>query len=331
MTVLVTGAAGFIGFNLCLRLAKEGHKVVAIDSISDYYSPNLKELRVTELLKSSNITFRKIDLLERPNVERLIATTKPQSVIHLAAQAGVRLPESQFHKYVDANLTAFSNILNSTIRNEVPNFLYASSSSVYGNSERYPFSESDSNLYPISFYGATKLSNEILAASRVRGSGSRVRGLRFFTVYGPWGRPDMAYFRIASNLISGGEFRLFGNGSIRRDFTYIDDVIESVFRLSSQLKQNPSGFSDVVNVGGGKPASLLELIQAFEQVSHKNLNFRNMESFLGDVKETVSDTSYQESIIGFVPKIDLIEGATKFLDWALEPGIAEHLNEWIRD
>jgi UDP-glucuronate 4-epimerase len=331
MTVIVTGAAGFIGFNLCLRLAKEGHEVIAVDSFSDYYSPIFKELRVKELRKNSNITFRKIDLLERPNVESLISTTKPQSVIHLAAQAGVRLPESQFYKYVDANLTAFSNILNSTIGNQVPDFLYASSSSVYGNSEKYPFSESDSNLNPISFYGATKLSNEILAASRVRGSGSRVRGLRFFTVYGPWGRPDMAYFRIAANLISGAEFRLFGNGSIRRDFTYIDDVIESVFRLSNELKQNPIGFSDVVNVGGGKPASVLELIQAFEQAACKNLHFRKMESFPGDVKETVSDTSYQESIIGFVPKIDLIEGATKFLDWALEPGIVEHLDEWIRD
>lgn len=331
MTVLVTGAAGFIGFNLCHRLAKEGHEVVAIDSISDYYSTNLKELRLKELLKNSNVTFQRIDLAERSDVNRLVASTKPQSVIHLAAQAGVRLPESQFYKYVDANLTGFSNILNSVIESDVPNFLYASSSSVYGNSGKYPFSEIDSNLHPISFYGATKLSNEILAASRARDSSTRVRGLRFFTVYGPWGRPDMAYFRIASSLISGAEFKLFGNGSIRRDFTFIDDVIESVFQLSAELNQHPVGFSDIVNVGGGKPASLLELIQAFEQITHKNLNFRRMDSFPGDVKETVSDTSYQESIIGFVPKIDLTEGVAKFLEWAQEPGIARHLDEWVRE
>jgi UDP-glucuronate 4-epimerase len=141
----------------------------------------------------------------------------------------------------------------------------------------------------------------------------------------------MAYFRIASSLISGAEFKLFGNGSIRRDFTFIDDVIESVFRLSAELNQHPIGYSDIVNVGGGKPASLLELIQAFEQITHKNLNLREMDSFPGDVKETVSDTSYQESIIGFVPKIDLTEGATKFLKWALEPGVARRLDEWVRE
>jgi UDP-glucuronate 4-epimerase len=330
MTVLVTGAAGFIGFNLCRRLAKEGHEVIAVDSISDYYSTDLKELRLQALLKNSNVTFERIDLVERADVDSLVESTKPQTVIHLAAQAGVRLPESQFYKYVDSNLTGFSNILNSAVESKVPNFLYASSSSVYGNSEKYPFSESDSNLCPISFYGATKLSNEILAASRVRGSSTRVRGLRFFTVYGPWGRPDMAYFRIASSLISGTEFKLFGNGSIRRDFTFIDDVIESVFRLSAELNQHPIGYSDIVNVGGGKPASLLELIQAFEQITHKNLNLKKMDSFPGDVKETISDTSYQKSIIGFVPKIDLTVGATKFLEWALEPGVARHLDEWVR-
>lgn len=331
MTVLVTGAAGFIGFNLCLKLAQEGHEIVAVDSISDYYSTNLKELRVRELLKNSNISFRRIDLADRSILAKLMVEVSPKSVIHLAAQAGVRLPDELFHKYVSANLLGFSNVLNTSIENQIPNFLYASSSSVYGNSERYPFRESDTNLSPISFYGATKLSNEILASARVRGSDTRVRGLRFFTVYGPWGRPDMAYFRIASSLITQSEFQMFGNGSIRRDFTYIDDVIESIIRLTDELELHPAGFSDIVNVGGGKPASLLDLVQAFEGITGKKLNFRNAESFPGDVKETVSDTSYQESLIGFIPKIDITEGATKFLKWAMEPGIVEHLDEWVRE
>ena len=331
MTVLVTGAAGFIGFNLCRRLAKEGNEVIAVDSISDYYSTDLKELRLQALLNNPNVKFERIDLVERANVESLIESTKPQTVIHLAAQAGVRLPESQFYKYVDANLTGFSNILNSAIESKVPNFLYASSSSVYGNSEKYPFSESDSNLCPISFYGATKLSNEYMAKSMVRGSLTKARGLRFFTVYGPWGRPDMAYFRIANSLINEKVFRLFGDGDAIRDFTFIDDTTKATIELGKDLStRTDPGYFDIVNIGGGSPHSMKDLIREFETVSNQKLKIEYTEKIEKDVNLTIADPTYLKKLTDFTPQISLKVGVQKFFDWAKDVSISPKLDSWYQ-
>ena len=202
MKYLVTGAAGFIGSHLCQRLATEGNEVIAIDNFSDYYDINLKKLRVEKLLTPLQVNVLSVDISDKDAIDRLIASSKPEVVINLAAQAGVRLPTDQIHKYVNSNLVGFSNVLQSTVSNKIPYFLYASSSSVYGDQAAIPYTESEQNLHPNSFYGATKLANELLTPTLIKNSSTIARGLRFFTVYGPWGRPDMAYFRMIANVVS---------------------------------------------------------------------------------------------------------------------------------
>ena len=262
MNILVTGAAGFIGSILCKQLVKSGHNVTAIDNFSEYYDTSLKHLRVIELLNPFNVKILNLDICDKPNIDKLIKSTKPNVIINLAAQAGVRLSVSESNKYVDSNLVGFSNILISTIENKVPIFLYASSSSVYGDLAKIPYKEVENNLRPNSFYGSTKLANELLTPTLIKNSATKARGLRFFTVYGPWGRPDMAYFRMIANVISGTSFNFFGDGSIERDFTYIDDVVNSVISLMSEMDARKPGYSDVVNLGGGRPLSLNYLLDA---------------------------------------------------------------------
>jgi UDP-glucuronate 4-epimerase len=247
----------------------------------------------------------------------------------LAEQAGVRLPISQLHKYTESNLTGFSNVLQSVINAGIPDFLYASSSSVYGNSTDLPYKEDAVGLAPISFYGATKLSNEILAHSAVIGTNTRARGMRFFTVYGPWGRPDMAYFRLAASLLSDYQFQRFGDGLVKRDFTYVDDTIEGITRLSKQLESVPSGNSDVVNLGGGNPHSLNDLISEFEKISGKKVHITNEHSALGDVNITVADSTLLKNLTGFTPKVSLADGAKYFYDWASSTDIRSQISRWI--
>ena len=210
MRILVTGAAGFIGSALCEQLMLANHEVSAIDNFSNYYDVSLKHQRVKELLSPLNLEVLDLDICDQSKVEKIVASSNPEVVVHLAAQAGVRLGVSESRKYVDSNLVGFSNVLISTIEKKVPKFLYASSSSVYGDIAKIPYSESETNLHPSSFYGSTKLANELLVPTLVKNSETVARGLRFFTVYGPWGRPDMAYFRMVANAIVGTEFNFFG-------------------------------------------------------------------------------------------------------------------------
>jgi UDP-glucuronate 4-epimerase len=330
MTVLITGGFGFIGSHLASRLQEAGTKVYIVDSVSDYYSTDLKRTRRRELLTSIPDTqVFEINICDRSSFKQILQNISPKTVIHLAAQAGVRLQISKLHNYSESNLMGFSNVLQSVIETNTPNFLYASSSSVYGNSTETPYKEKAKGLKPISFYGATKLSNEFLTHAAVIGSKTRARGMRFFTVYGPWGRPDMAYFRLVSSLLTDYQFHLFGDGSVKRDFTYVDDTVMGIDLLAKQLEDTPDGYSDIVNLGGGKPHSINDLIYEFEEVTKRKIQVINEENSPGDVRITAADSTYLEHLTGFVPSISLTEGAQRFFDWASDAEIKRKLSSWL--
>jgi UDP-glucuronate 4-epimerase len=330
MKYLVTGAAGFIGSHLCQRLATEGNEIVAIDNFSDYYDISLKKLRVEKLLTPLQLKVLSVDISDKNAIDELIVSSKPQVVINLAAQAGVRLPTDQIHKYVNSNLVGFSNVLQSTVSNKIPYFLYASSSSVYGDQAAIPYTESEQKLHPNSFYGATKLANELLTPTLIKNSATIARGLRFFTVYGPWGRPDMAYFRMIANVVSGSEFNFFGDGSVERDFTYIDDAVNSVIELSKELDKRKPGYSDGVNLGGGRPLSMNYLLENINKISKAEVKFNRQSSNSNDAKKTMSDSSYIQSLIGSKPETKLEDGINKTYQWALQSEISAQLNNWVK-
>ena len=330
MNVFVTGAAGFIGSSLCQKLAIEGNHVTAIDNFSDYYDVNLKKLRIEKLLTPLQVKVLSVDISDQNAIDELISSSKPEVVINLAAQAGVRLPTDQIHKYVNSNLVGFSNILQSTVSNKIPYFLYASSSSVYGDQAAIPYTESEQNLHPNSFYGATKLANELLTPTLIKNSSTIARGLRFFTVYGPWGRPDMAYFRMIANVVSGSEFNFFGDGSVERDFTYIDDAVNSVIELSKELEKRKPGYSDVVNLGGGRPLSMNYLLENINKISKAEVKFNRQSSNSNDAKKTMSDSIYIQSLIGSKPETKLEDGINRTYQWALQSEISAQLNNWVK-
>jgi UDP-glucuronate 4-epimerase len=330
MQYLITGAAGFIGSFLCHKLAKEGNKIIAIDNFSNYYDVGLKNNRVKELLEPLDIDVVNLDIIDDAKFDNLVSKNKPDVVINLAAQAGVRLPLKETDKYVNNNLVGFSNVLRSTVGNKVPFFLYASSSSVYGDKAAIPYIESEQNLHPTSFYGATKLANELLTPTLIQNSSTAARGLRFFTVYGPWGRPDMAYFRMIANVISGAEFNFFGDGSVERDFTFIDDAVNSIMALNIELHTRKPGYSDVVNLGGGRPLSMNYLLQTVSSISKNEVKFNRLNSNSNDAKKTMSDSKYIESLIGSKPNTKLEDGIAKTLEWAYQSDISSHLNRWVK-
>jgi UDP-glucuronate 4-epimerase len=311
-------------------LAKEGNKIIAIDNFSSYYDVGLKNTRVKELLEPLNVDVINLDITEALKFDDLVSKSKPDVVINLAAQAGVRLPVNETDKYVSSNLVGFSNVLLSTVNNKVPYFLYASSSSVYGDKAAIPYIESEQSLHPTSFYGATKLANELLTPTLVQNSSTAARGLRFFTVYGPWGRPDMAYFRMIANVISGAEFNFFGDGSVERDFTFIDDAVNSVMALSTELQKRKSGYSDVVNLGGGRPLSMNYLLKTVSSISKNEVKFNRLNSNTNDAKKTMSDSKYIESLIGSKPSTKLEDGIAKTIEWAMRKDISSNLNNWVR-
>ena len=325
----MTGGAGFIGSSLSKYLAMKGHEVLALDSLTSYYSQSLKEKRIKSILQPANVSFQKISLEDEKSFQGVISKFAPEAVIHLAAQPGVRIPVANSGIYVRDNLDAFSSVLISTIKNEVPNFLFASSSSVYGNNSKIPYSEEELGLSPVSFYGATKLCNEILCRSLIAGSKTRARGLRFFTVYGPWGRPDMAYFRLAGHKFGKTKFTLNGDGSTLRDFTYIDDVTRIIDGMMNELSRRPSGFFDITNIGGGQPRSMNELIDVIIGKKDSAKSLSNTATNPLDVNATVASTIYQESLIATIPKIPLEEGISNFLNWAETPEVSVNLELWI--
>lgn len=330
MQYLITGAAGFIGSFLCHKLAKEGNKIIAIDNFSNYYDVGLKNNRVKVLLEPLNVDVINLDITDDLKFDNLVSKSKPDVVINLAAQAGVRLPVNETDKYVNSNLVGFSNVLRSTVNNKVPYFLYASSSSVYGDKAAIPYIESEQNLHPTSFYGATKLANELLTPTLIQNSSTAARGLRFFTVYGPWGRPDMAYFRMIANVISGSEFNFFGDGSVERDFTFIDDAVNSVMALSTELQKRKPGYSDVVNLGGGRPLSMNYLLQTVSSISNNEVKFNRLNSNTNDAKKTMSDSKYIESLIGSKPSTKLEDGVAKTIEWAMRKDVSSNLNNWVK-
>lgn len=231
MKILLTGAAGFVGFHTAMEFSRLGHEVICLDNFNSYYSVDLKNYR-TELLSKNGLTVHNLDLNNRERLKDFIVAHEPQAIIHLAAQAGVRLKPTDFYRYTESNLLGFCNILELAGTNGVENFLYASSSSVYGNSPHTPYREDDKEIQPISDYGATKLANELLAKSFSLSTVMRTRGMRFFTAYGPIGRPDMAYFKLITAALTGRPFYLNGDGQLKRDFTYISDIVNSIYQLS---------------------------------------------------------------------------------------------------
>ena len=327
--VLITGVAGFIGAHLADLVLTSGAQVVGIDSMNPYYSPDLKTQRLNSLKQHESFEFYQVDLVEFDSIEKIISKNVFSTVFHLAAQAGVRIPIGKLQLYSTNNLVAFSNILELTVKYKVKDFLFASSSSVYGNEASIPFLETERDLNPTSYYGATKLSNELLAKTLVSGSDTRARGLRFFTVYGPAGRPDMAYFRLIASCIAGVTFNLNGDGRVKRDFTYIADVIETIVQLESDLKRKSAGFYDVVNVGGGNPISIQELISLISELTGGLPSIVQSAAVSSDVNVTFAGNAYLESLIGQVQMTRVEKGLLPTIEWALRPENLTNLKKWI--
>lgn len=315
MRVLLTGCAGFIGESLSRKLLSLGNQVFGLDSISSYYSVKTKKNRIKGLQDFKDFAFQQIDLSEVDLVD-VFKFAQPDVVIHLAAQPGVRLRVNDYEKYTRDNLTSFSNILSVSAAHGIKAFVYASSSSVYGSQKTAYFNERESVPNPTSYYGATKLANEVLAKSLSNMNLIRSRGLRFFSVYGPQGRPDMAYSRIIGSAVHGIPFNLHGDGSIERDFTYIEDVVEAILSLTYDLLNRDSSWNDVVNIGGGKPISISRLISIVEQVSGKEVKLEKGPGYPSDVFRTCADFTYLNELIGKYQFKDIYYGIKATVNWA---------------
>jgi UDP-glucuronate 4-epimerase len=325
MKVLVTGIAGFIGFHVAQRLITEGFAVVGIDNLNNYYDVQLKKDRLKELgiiefentwtSSSDQLCFIKMDLQEKESLLNLFSENRFDYVIHLAAQAGVRYSLTEPQKYVDSNITGFLNILEACRKFPIKHLLFASSSSVYGLNEKIPFIESDQTDSPISMYAATKKANELMAHTYSHLFNIPTTGLRFFTVYGPWGRPDMAISIFTNSILLNKKIELFNLGHMRRDFTYIDDVIESIYRLIDKpIVGNSSKFS-IFNVGKSEPIELFSFIKSIEDHANQLANVEFFPIQPGDVEATYADASKLFEYINFQPNIGINEGVMKFVNW----------------
>jgi UDP-glucuronate 4-epimerase len=326
--ILITGAAGFIGAHTARALKLAGEEIIAIDLFSNYYSTELKALRVENLLAPLGVKVEKCDISDSEALEKTLVGKNISSIIHLAAQPGIRLPVERYGQYVSANIDAYLNIFTWGLKNGIDRITYASSSSVYGNYPKAPFSESFADIKPISFYGATKLANEIMAPTIIRKSNMKARGLRFFTVYGPWGRPDMAYFRIAANLISGKPFNLFGDGDALRDFSYVDDTVKIIIALHEELASRPAEYHDIVNTGGGIPRTLAEMINVAETQLGNELQSNKSAKHPSDVERTFADATYLHSLIGKNVPTSLEVGMSEVIRWAQDPKVSSLLPSW---
>ena len=321
MKFLVTGAAGFIGHQTTLKLLARGDTVIGVDNLNDYYDVSLKEARLQDIAKhpqASNFKFIKLDLADRSATEALFASEQPERVIHLAAQAGVRYSLQNPHAYVQSNLVAFTNILEGCRHNKVEHLVYASSSSVYGGNTKLPFSEQDTVDHPVSLYAATKKANELMAHTYSHLYGIPTTGLRFFTVYGPWGRPDMSPFLFADAILNNKPIKVFNHGDMMRDFTYIDDIVEGVVRVADKPatpKSNSSVPYRVFNIGNNQPENLMDFIGILESAFGTTAEKEFLPMQAGDVKATYADTSALEDWVGFKPYTPLKDGIAKFADW----------------
>ena len=318
--ILVTGAAGFIGFHLVNRLCKAGYNVIGVDNINNYYDITLKEDRLNELkphLNSKKFIFYKEDITTLKRLENLFKKNEIELVIHLAAQAGVRYSLENPHAYIQSNIVGFMNVLECCRHHKVHKLIYASSSSVYGGNKKLPFSESDEVNSPVSIYAASKKSNELMAHTYSHLFGIKTIGIRFFTVYGPWGRPDMALYIFTKNIIDGKPLQIFNNGKHSRSFTYIDDIIESIYRLIGIPEGVLKPYS-IFNIGGENAVQLMDYIFAIEDSLSLKGKYEFLPMQLGDVEKTVADLQKLEDIIGFSPKTDIKIGIDKFVDWFRE-------------
>jgi len=327
-TVLVTGAAGFIGFHIARRLVDAGRTVIGIDNLNAYYDPALKQARLAELAKLPAFRFVKLDLAERAGTAALFSEHRFPFVVHLAAQAGVRHSLVNPHAYVDANLQGFTNVLEGCRHNGCRHLLFASSSSVYGTNSKLPFSVHDNVDHPMSLYGATKKANELMAHSYSHLFRLPATGLRFFTVYGPWGRPDMAMFIFAAAIVAGRPIQLFNNGNMRRDFTYVDDVTESIVRLLDHIPQANRAFSSmepdpatstapwrIYNIGNNRTVEVARVVALLESEFGRAAIKEMAPMQPGDVAETCADVDDLMRDVGFRPKTPIEEGIRHFAAW----------------
>jgi UDP-glucuronate 4-epimerase len=329
--ILVTGAAGFIGFHVAKRLLGMGREVVGLDNLNDYYDPKLKQNRLAILREHGGFRFEMLDLANRAGMAKLFARARFPYVVHLAAQAGVRYSLGNPHAYVDSNLTGFVNLLEGARHGGCRHLLYASSSSVYGANTKLPFSTADNVDHPISLYAATKKANELMAHTYAELFGIPMTGLRFFTVYGPWGRPDMAMWLFATSIICGEPIRLFNHGRMRRDFTYVDDIVEAIVRLVPQVPAGDPNWSGnqpnpatscapwrVYNIGNSSPVELMEVVRLLEVAIGKEAvkQFEPMQP--GDVPATYADVDDLVAMVGFQPRTSIEEGVNRFIAWYRE-------------
>lgn len=338
MKILITGTAGFIGYHLANKLIKRGDEVIGLDSINDYYDVNLKLARlkeagieeveynkITKSKKYPNYKFVKLNLEDKKNLFKLFKKEKFDKVCHLAAQAGVRYSLTNPDAYVDSNLIGHMNILEAVRHNDVKALSYASSSSVYGLNKKQPFSTDDNVDHPISLYAATKKANELMSHTYSYLYNIPTTGLRFFTVYGPWGRPDMALFKFVKNILEDKPIDVYNYGKMKRDFTYIDDIIEGVVRvIDNPPKPNPNWDGrpsesiapyKIYNIGRGKPVDLMEFIEAIEDILGKKAKKNLLPMQPGDVASTYADTSSLEKDLGYKPKVDIKNGVKEFIKW----------------
>ncbi len=330
MRVLVTGAAGFVGYHMAQRLLKDGHVVFGLDNLNDYYAVALKRARLAQLEQHGRFLFERTELADGAAVRQLVERARPECVVHLAAQAGVRYSMENPGAYVESNLAGFVNLLEACAHGaDVRHFLYASSSSVYGANTSIPFRTADAVDCPISLYAATKRANELIAHTYSHLYGLPVTGMRFFTVYGPWGRPDMAYYKFADAILAGRPIKVYNHGAMRRDFTYVDDVVEAIVRLLPLAPETPliessggtllsNARSRVINIGNNRPEELLHFIEVLEA----SLGRRALREYLpmqaGDVPETYACMDELMELTGYRPSICLEEGIERFAWWYMD-------------
>jgi UDP-glucuronate 4-epimerase len=328
VSVLLTGAAGFIGYHVAQRLLTDGHRVVGLDNLSDYYDPTLKQARLDLLASHPEFTFERVDVSNRKTMAEVFGRHRPARVVHLAAQAGVRYSIVNPYAYIDANVIGFANILEGCRHDGVEHLVFASSSSVYGANTRLPFSAHDSVDHPLSLYAATKKANELMAHSYAHLYGLPCTGLRFFTVYGPWGRPDMALFLFTRAILEGRPIDVFNEGRMQRDFTYIDDVVEGVVRvLAKPPAPDPAWSGDrpdpgtsrapyrIYNVGNDRPIELLRYIEVLEECLGRTAKKNLLPLQPGDVVVTRADIDDLARDFGYRPRTTIEEGVHRFVDW----------------
>jgi UDP-glucuronate 4-epimerase len=328
MKILLTGVAGFIGMTTALRLLARGDQVVGLDNLNDYYDVTLKENRLKRLTPHAGFHFVKLDVANRQGMEQLFAAEKFDRVIHLAAQAGVRYSLQNPHAYIESNVVGFTNILEGCRHAQVQHLVYASSSSVYGGNTKMPFSEHDSVDHPVSLYAATKKANELMAHTYSHLYGLPTTGLRFFTVYGPWGRPDMALFLFTKAILEGRPIDVFNHGDMKRDFTYVDDIVEGVIRVLDRAAESNPAYDAILadpatsnapyrvfNIGNNNPVPLLDFIGCIEDALGKKAEKNLLPLQDGDVPATYANTDALQEWVGFVPGTSIQDGIARFVAW----------------